>query len=208
MTKADDRAALEGALTEVRAIAGEFRRAAGPATEAALHWRLQALVETESDWFGAIGPDAQAAFHEAADRAIALAVAEVERRLSDDELWLDPLTAPGLGPAYETGWNSELPEWLIGIFRRFSSKDTGPPLGELDDPGNRIWLVFLSAAKLLDPVLEEFGLPPSEIPNLGGGNYGLAPRTAPQLDPSGTLSRLWGRYRLAYERYRALKPNR
>jgi hypothetical protein len=204
MTKSEDRAAVEGARAEIRAIAGEFDRAAGPATEAALHWRLEALVQAEAHWFEAIEPDAQAAFRDAADRAIVLAAAEVERRLGDEELWFDPLTAPGLGPATETGWNSELPEWLIGIFRRFSRAETGHRPGELDDPANRVWVVFLSAAKPLDPVLEEFGLPPSEIPDLGGGNYGLAPRTAAQLDPSGTLARLWGRYRLAYERYRTL----
>jgi len=71
-----------------------------------------------------------------------------------------------------------------------------------------VWILFLAAAKPLDPVLEEFGLSPSVIPNLGGGNYGLGPRNAAQLDPSGTLARLWNRYRIAYEQYRALLPKR
>lgn len=206
MTKSDDLAALEGARAEVRAVAAEFRRAAGPATDASLHWRLQALVEAEAEWFGAIEPQAQAAFRVAADRAIVHAVAELERRLADDDLWLDPLTAPGWVPATESGWNTELPEWVIGFLRLFSRKDTGPRLGELDDPANRVWILFLAAAKPLDPVLEGFGLPPSEIPNLGGGNYGLGPRNAAQLDSSGTLARLWSRYRIAYERYREVLP--
>jgi hypothetical protein len=208
MTNSEDLAALEGARAEVRAVASEFRRAAGPATDAALRWRLQALVEAEAEWFEAIEPGAQAAFRAAADRAIAHAVAELERRLADDDLWLDPLTAPGWAPVSESGWNTELPEWVIGFLRLFSRKDTGPRLSELDDPANRVWILFLAAAKPLDPVLEEFGLPPSEIPNLGGGNYGVGPRSAAQLDPSGTLTRLWNRYRIAYERYRALLPKR
>jgi hypothetical protein len=208
MTNPDDLAALEGARADVRAIATEFCRAAGPTTDAALRSRLQSLVEAKAEWFEAIEPAAQAAFRVAAERAIALAVAEVERRLAEEDLWLDPLTAPGLVPPTEGGWNTELPEWVIGFLRFFSRKDTGPRLGELDDPANRAWILILAAAKPLDPVLEEFGLPPSEIPNLGGGNYGLGPRNAAQLDPSGTLSRLWNRYRFAYERYRALLPKR
>jgi hypothetical protein len=207
MTNSDDLAALEGARADVRAIATEFRRAAGPAIGASLHGRLQALVDAEAEWFEAIEPAAQAAFRAAAERAIALAVAEVERRLADEDLWLDPLTAPGWVPATQSAWSTELPEWVIGFLRLFSSKDTGPRLGELDDPANRVWILFLAAAKPLDPVLEEFGLPPSEIPNLGGGNYGLAPRSAAQLDPSGTLSRLWKRYRAAFASYRTLLPD-
>jgi hypothetical protein len=208
MTKSDDLAGLEGARAEVRAVAAEFRRAAGPATDAALRRRLQALMEAEAEWFDSIEPTAQAALRVAADRAIAHAVAEVERRLADEDLWLDPLTAPGWVPASESGWNTELPEWVIGLLRLFSRKDTGPLISELDDPANRVWILFLAAAKPLDPVLEEFGLPPSEIPNLGGGNYGLSPRDAAQLDPSGTLGSLWNRFRVAYERYRALLPKR
>jgi hypothetical protein len=208
MRNSDDLADREGARAELRAIATEFCRAAGPATDAALHSRLQALVEAEAEWFEAIEPAEQAAFRVAADRAIANAVAEVERRLAEEDLWLDPLTAPGWVPATESGWNTELPEWVIGFLRLLSRKDTRPRLNELDDPANRVWILFLAAAKPLDPVLEEFGLPPSEIPNLGGGNYGLSPRNAAQLDPSGTLARLWNRYRIAYEQYRALLPKR
>jgi hypothetical protein len=208
MTNSDDLAALEGARAEVRAVATEFRRAAGRATDAALHRRLQTLVDAEAGWFEAIGAGEQAAFRVAADRAIAHAVAELERRLAAEDLWFDPLTAPGWVPATESGWNTELPEWVIGFLRLFSRKETGPRLGELDDPANRVWILFLAAAKPLDPILEEFGLPPSEIPNLGGGNYGLGPRNAAQLDPSGALARLWDRYRIAYERYRALLPKR
>jgi hypothetical protein len=191
----------------VLAIGAEFRRTAAPALDAALGWRLESLVQARAEWFGAMKPEVQIAFRAAAGQALALAVAEIDRRLADDELWLDPLTAPGLARAREQGWNSDLPEWFIGIVRLLSPKKTGPELGDLDDPGNRVWVALLSAAKPLDPVLEEFGLPPAQAPDIGGGNYGLAPPSAPQLDSSGTLARLWKRYRAAYARYRMLLPD-
>lgn len=204
MTQPADHVALEGAIAEIRAVAAEFARAARPAVEEALRRRLEALLDARRSWFEALGPDIAGAFRTATDRAIAGGGAEVERRLADLDLWLDPLTAPGLAPRPESGWNSELPEWLIGILRRFATTRSGPALGELDDPGNRVWVAMLSAAKPLDPVIEEFGLPPSEIPDLGGGNYGLAPQSAAQLDPTGRLAGLWKGYRAAYERYAAL----
>lgn len=191
----------------VLAIGEEFRRTAGPALDAALRWRLESLVQARTGWFEAMKPEVQAAFRAAAERAITLAVAEMDRRLADDELWLDPLTAPGLAQSPEHRWSGDRPEWFIGIARLLSPRKRGPDLGELDDPRNRVWVALLSTAKPLDPVLEEFGLRPAEAPGIGGGSYGLAPPSAPQLDPSGTLARLWKRYRAAYARYRMLLPD-
>lgn len=174
MTRSGNQAALEGARTEVLAAAREFTRAAGPIVAAALGRRVRALLET--DRRARLSPELRPALDEAAARAIAAGVRGVERRLADPDVWLRPLTAPGV----VTG------------------------LGELDDPGNRVWVALLAAATPLDPVLEEFGLPPDPAPNLGGGHYGLQPRTAAQLDPSGALVRTWRRYRNAYARYAAL----
>ena len=68
-----------------------------------------------------------------------------------------------------------------------------------------MWIALLAAAKPLDPVLEEFGLAPSEIPDLGGGNFDLAPRNAQELDTAGRDVRSsWKAYRAAYERYHVL----
>jgi hypothetical protein len=110
------------------------------------------------------------------------------------------------GPS-EAGWDGALPEWLSNALRRFTRAPRRPAIDDLDDPGNRIWIALLAAAKALDPVLAEFGLSPSSVPDLGGGHYGIQPRTAEQLDPSGELVRLWRRYRLAYQRYLALAPS-
>jgi hypothetical protein len=60
-----------------------------------------------------------------------------------------------------------------------------------------------SAAKPLDPVLEEFGFRPGRR-RIGGGSFGIAARTLPQLDPSGALGQRWRRYRGAFERLSAL----
>lgn len=189
------------------AIGEEFRRTAGPALDAALRWRLESLVQARAGWFEAMKPEVQAAFRAAAGRAVTLAVAEIDHRLADDELWLDPLTAPGLAGGLERGWSSDRPDWFIGIARLLAPRKRGPELGDLDDPRNRVWVALRSAAKPLDPVLEEFGLRPTEATGIGGGGYGLAPPSAPQLDSSGTLARLWKRYRAAYARYRMLLPD-
>jgi hypothetical protein len=206
-TTSSDREALERARTAVLAIGAEFRRAAAPALDAALSWRLESLVQASPGWFGAMKPEVQVAFRAAADHAVTLAVAEIDRRLDDDELWLDPVTAPGLVRSAQHGWDGDLPEWLIGIVRLLAPKKREPELGDLDDPGNRVWVALVSAAKPLDLVLGEFGLRPAEAPDIGGGSYGLAPPSAPQLDSTGTLVRLWKRYRAAYATYRTLLPD-
>lgn len=189
------------------AIGEEFRRSATPALDDVLRWRLESLVQARAGWFEALKPEVQAAFHASAERAITLAIAEVDRRLADDELWLDPLTAPGLAESLEHPWSSDRPGWFIGISRMLSPRKRAPDLGDLDDPRNRVWVALRSVAKPLDPVFEEFGLRPAESPSIGGGSYGLAPPSAPQLDSSGTLARLWKRYRTAYARYRMLLPD-
>jgi hypothetical protein len=191
----------------VLVIGEEFRRTACPALDAALRWRLDSLVHARAAWFEAMKPEVQVAFRAAAGQAVTVAVAEVDRRLADDEIWLDPLTAPRLAGAPEHRWSSDRPEWFIGIARLLAPRKRGPDLGDLDDPRNRVWVALLSAAKPLDPVLEEFGLRPAGAPGIGGGSYGLAPPSVPQLDSSGTLSRLWKRYRAAYARYRMLLPD-
>jgi hypothetical protein len=94
---------------------------------------------------------------------------------------------------------------MAGLLRRLGGADPEVAIGELDDPSNRIWVAVSSAARALDPVLAEFGLQPSSAPDLGGGHYGIQPKTAAQLDPTGGLVRLWKRYVLAYRRYAALE---
>lgn len=204
MADSGNEAALEGARAEIVSLAAEFRAAAGPVLDAALRRRLEALVRARRAWHEAMSPEVRSAFEDAAGRAILAGVREVDRRLAVEDVWFQPFTAPGVVRRPETGWDGMVPEWISGFLRRFTRREDAPTLGDLDDPGNRVWVALLSAATPLDPVLQEFGLEPSSIPNLGGGHYGLQPRTAPLLDPSGVLARLWKRYRLVYERYTAL----
>jgi hypothetical protein len=93
-----------------------------------------------------------------------------------------------------------LPEWVA---RLGGPAREGSSLGRLDEMTNRVWVAISAAAKPLDPVLEEFGFRP-ERRRLGGGSFGLSPRTLPQLDPSGAIGQRWKRYRAAYERLTAL----
>lgn len=140
------------------------------------------------------------ALDEAVGRAADVGVAQVIERLRAPEIWLAPLTAPHLVARVDDGWPDWMPEWLAKAFGREPNR---PELGELDDPSNRIWVAISSAARPIDPVLEEFGFEPG-LPRLGGGRFGIQPRSLPQLDPTGELGRRWARYRAAYERMRVL----
>jgi hypothetical protein len=199
-----DEEALDRARLEIGDLADAFRAAAEPALRSTLQRRLEALMEARRSWWGRLDPDVREAFRAAADRAIDLGVGTSLRRLEDPDVWLSPLVAPGFGSDAEVGWDASFPSWVHGLIRRLSPRRSWPRVESLDDPGNRIWLALVASARPLDPVLEEFGLEPSSVPSLGGGRYGLQPKTTEQLDPTGELSRLWGRYRLAHQRFVAL----
>jgi hypothetical protein len=194
--------AIEGARAEISAVAAEFAEAAGRIVAEALERRLAGLVAANAAWAEGLGPEVASSFRDATARAIARASQDVTRRLSVRGVWLEPRIAPGIVPRPEMGWDA--PAWVSRILRRLAGRDDGSAPGDLDDPGNRAWLAILSAARGLDPVLEEFGLTPSPVPDLGGGHYGLQPKSAVELDPSGELTRSWTRYRAAYERYERL----
>jgi hypothetical protein len=200
-TTEDD--ALERARFEIADVADAFRAAAAPALATALTRRLDALIEARGDWWEPLAEDVRTGFRSATEGAMRTGVADAMRRLEDEDVWLHPLVAPGID-AQRAGWDASFPAWLHTLVRRFASTRRGPVLEALDDPGNRIWLALVSAARPVDPVLEEFGLAPSGVPSVGGGHYGLAPKTAEQLDPSGAVLRVWRRYRLAHQRYVAL----
>jgi hypothetical protein len=199
-----NRAAVEGARAEISATAAEFATAARAVVEAALRRRLEALFRARADWFDSLRPDVVTALRGATERAVAEGAAAMHRRLCDPDLWLSPRVVPVSAHSPHRGWSVLVPGWLSVLLRRLAGADEGAFVGSLDDTGNRVWLAVLAAAKPLDPVLAEFGLSPAEIPDMGGGHYGLRPRTAAELDPSGTLDGLWRRYRVAYERYAGL----
>lgn len=192
---------------EIGALGEEFARVARPVVESALRRRLEVLFENQRDWFGALSPETARALRDAADRAIVQGTAGVERRLKERELWLDPVTAPGMNVSAERPGGRMPPGWISVLLPRWFRRALAPDLGELDDPGHRVWVALLSSATPLDLVLGEFGLAGSDFPDLGGGHFGLQPKTATQLDPTGTLQRLWKRYRVLYEQYSAPSRN-
>ena len=204
MTPKSDSHAVADARASAITAGETFRRAAVPAIAAVLRARLERLVASEPEWHEALSDEVRAAFDDATERAIGQGAAQVEARLTED-VWLDPLVAPGVRRSPGSSWEGDLPEWLISVLRALTPRRNEERLGELDDVGNRVWIALLAAAKPLDPVLEEFGLAPSEMPDLGGGNFGLAPRNAQELDTAGREVRSsWNAYRAAYERYDVL----
>ncbi len=196
----DPIAELEDARGSVLAEAERFVDELEPILGEGLRAGLARLQVVQADVAGRLDAGTQAALGGAASRAIDLGVAEAIERLRSPELWLAPLTAPDLPPRTDPARPLGMPEWVA---RLGGTARERPKLGPLDDMANRIWVAISAAAKPVDPVLQEFGFRP-ERGRLGGGSFGVAARTLPQLDPSGALGRCWKRYRAAYERLVAL----
>jgi hypothetical protein len=191
---------LEAARADVLEEADRFVTELEPVLGPSLHAGFERLRLAQAGHVGRLDGPTLEAMEDAAGRAIELGVAETVERLRSPEIWLSPLTAPELPPRTDPARPLGLPEWvarLAGPAREASA------LGRLDEMTNRIWVVISASAKPLDPVLEEFGFRP-ERRRLGGGSFGVSPRTLPQLDPSGAIGRRWKRYRAAYERLTAL----
>jgi plasmid stability protein len=193
---ADLESAREAVLAESRRFVQELE----PALRETLTSGFDRLRVEQAAHVRGMEEATRAALEAAVDRAVEVGVAAVIERLRSPEIWLAPLTAPHLVSQRETGWPGWVPEWLA---RAFGGGAERPELGDLDDPSNRIWVAISSAARPMDPVLEEFGFEPGR-PRLGGGRFGIQPRSLPQLDPSGVLRRRWGRYRAAFGRLSAL----
>src|SRR5215510_5647980 len=191
---------LESAREAVLAESERFVEELDPALRQSLASGFDRLRLEQADHVGRMDQATRAALDVAVERAGELGVADVLKRLRSPEIWLAPLTAPHLVSRRETGWPQWVPDWLA---KAFGGGDDRPELGDLDDPSNRIWVAISSAARPLDPVLEEFGFEPGR-PRLGGGRFGIQPRSLPQLDPTGNLVLRWVRYRAAYGRLAAL----
>jgi hypothetical protein len=191
---------LESAREAVLAEAERFVEELEPALGDSLAAGYQRFLAAQHGVVDHLNGATRRALDEAVGRASDLGVTQVIDRLRAPEIWLAPLTAPHLVARVDSGWPDWVPEWLAKAFGR---GDDMPQLGELDDPSNRIWVAISSAARPIDPVLEEFGFEPG-TPRLGGGRFGIQPRSLPQLDPSGALGRRWLRYRAAFEQMSAL----
>jgi len=196
----DRYAELERARDAVLAEAEVFRRELEPALAASLRSGFERICSEQAGHVADLGEAGQRAVLEAFDGAVRSGVAATLRRLEEAELWLSPFTAPDLLVASEAGWPISVPAWLATVLGR---RRPGTALGALDDPANRVWVAIGAAAGTVDPVLQEFGFAPTHR-RIGGGWFGVVPRTLPRLDPSGVLQRRWRRYRASYERYEAL----
>jgi hypothetical protein len=189
-------AAREAVLVEGERFIEELE----PILAESLHAGFDRLRLAQAGHLARLDGPTLAAMEDAVGRAIELGVAETVQRLRSPEIWLSPLTAPELPPLTDSARPLGLPEWIA---RLGGSAREAPSLRKLDDPSNRIWVAISAAARPLEPVLDEFGFRP-ERRRLGGGSFGIAPRTLPQLDPSGAIGQRWKRYRAAYERLAAL----
>ena len=196
----DPFAELEAARAALLEEAERFVEELEPVLGASLHAGFERLRLAQAGHVGRLDGPTLEAMEDAAGRAIELGVAETVQRLRSPEIWLSPLTAPELPPRTDPARPLGLPEWVA---RLGGPAREGSALGRLDEMTNRIWVAISASAKPLDPVLEEFGFRP-ERRRLGGGSFGISPRTLPQLDPSGAIGRRWKRYRAAYERLTAL----
>ena len=194
-------AELEAVRDAVLAEAQRFVEELEPILGVSLRSGFERLAFAQADHASRMDHPTRIALEAAVGRATEIGVAAALERLRPPEIWLAPLTAPDLhvgdGPG-RPGW---LPVWAARMLG--GGRSERPSLGDLDDPSNRIWIAISSAAKPLDPVLEEFGFRP-ERKRIGGGSFGIAARRLPQLDPSGTLGQRWRRYRAAFERLVAL----
>jgi hypothetical protein len=169
----DPDARIASAREAILSLSEEFAEVARRTVETALGRGMERLVVRYADWFNRLEDRAAAALRETVHRTIQRSAAKVGERLKDPDVWLSP-----------------------------SVVVDGDPQAKLDEPANRAWIALLNAADPLDPVLTEFGLQPSDVPDRGGGHFGLQPKTLEELDPKGALAGLWGKYRRLYEEYR------
>jgi hypothetical protein len=166
-------ARIASAREAILSLAEEFAETARLAVETTLTRAMERLVVRRAEWFNRLDDRTATALRDAVQRTIQRSAARVGERLKDPDVWLSP-----------------------------SVVVDGGPQAKLDEPANRVWIALLNAADPLDPVLTEFGLQPSDVPDRGGGHFGLQPKTLEELDPKGVLAGLWGRYRRLYEAYR------
>ena len=191
------RAARDGVLAEAETL----RRDLEPILAEALRAGLERVTSAQAGHLDSLDGPTRRAFVEAAAGATRSAVVALSARLREPDVWLSPYTAPHLNGPREPGWPLDVPSWLARMLgkRRGSARD----LGDLDDPANRVWVAIGSAARPIDGVLQEFGFA-EQRRRIGGGRFGVAPRTLPRLDPSGVIQRRWKRYRATFQRYEAL----
>lgn len=170
------------ARREIQAVGSVFAEEAGGALERALERGMERLVMSRAAWFNALDERTTSALRAAASDAIRRSGRRITDRLADPDLWFSPSVRLDQHPPR--------------------------PMDALDHLANRVWVTLLNGADPLEPVLLEFGCPPTDVPDMGGGHFGLQPQNAADLDPSGKLSALWRRYTTAYARLAGVQEAR
>lgn len=164
-------ARVESLTREIADVADRFGSEIGPPLREALGRSVDRLVLERAEWFNGLSDEAVTALRASVDDAVGRAAVDVGERLRNLDLWLNPTIEHARGPT-----------------------------DELDSLNHRVWIAILKGADVLDPVLTEFGLAPADVPDFGGGHFGLQPQRLRDLDPRGHLERLWRRYLDLYER--------
>lgn len=175
MSSPEDDRRVERLTREIQSLAEEFAARLGPPLTDALQRSLDAFVVERAEWFNRLDDAAVTALRGAVRDGIERAVAEVQARVRDPDLWVNP-----------------------------TIQHSNDPTTSLDSLNHRVWIAILNGADALDPVLTEFGLDPNDVPDFGGGHFGIQPQRARDVDPRGQLGRLWRRYLELYGRRRAL----
>ena len=190
----------------ISTLAARFADAAGQALASTLHRRVEDLLASRADWFNSLDPESVSSLRRSVEDAISVGAEEIIEQLRDETLWMEPAT---LREVFVETAEADMAPGPLGVHHgsemgRVTGRRVRDPMpsGALDDPMNRVWVRLTNGADRLDGVLTEFGLTPSAFPDPGGGHYGLQPRTASELDPSGELTRLWSKYVELYARYR------
>jgi hypothetical protein len=169
---------LDQARRDVTEVAERFSTAAEEIVAAALERGFAALLRRQQAWGEALREDESEALRRAVADEVLRSAARVAVALRDPDLWLAPSVRVDEGPGED-----------------------------LDAGLNRVWITLLTSARGFDHLLGEFGLPRSDLPEAGGGHYGLQPQSLEDLDPNGRLAKLWQRYLKRYRSYASAARN-
>lgn len=201
---ADARTQLQDAFAQIMDLAKEFAAASQQALAGSLSSATERFVASNADVFNAMDEETTRALRRAVDDTIEGSAEAIARALREPEIWLHPYGVPERREEWsERRWGDDsFFTHVVRIARRVTDP---PPDVEVDNPFNRVWIQLSNGADRLDGVLNEFGFRPSNHPDVGGAHFGLQPQTIEELDPSGTLVRLWNRFVKLHARYRELE---
>jgi hypothetical protein len=192
MTSFGQDPALAETRRKIIALASEFADVAQYALESSLRRATEQLVADHARWFNELDDETTRALHVAIDEATHASAQQIAHELRDPDLWFSPSVVVDASIAKPSRMDLDL------------AQPTFVPPKSVDNPFNRVWIHLSNGADRLDGILKEFALEPNAFADWGGGHYGLQPQTVEELDPSGRLVDLWGRYLKLFDHYRRL----